>query len=97
MSKKTDDFSGMVSKKLNECDYKIALHRMCQTILLAISKFKQETGEAMVEVRTTDDEPDEELNEATGKFVKGGNKLGIYVDVTEFVDDDDDDFGDDDE
>lgn len=49
----------------------------------------------MVEVRTTDDEPDEELNEATGKFVKGGNKLGIYVDVTEFVDDDDDDFGDD--
>ena len=96
MSKKTDDFDGMVSKKLNECDYKIALHRMCQTILLAISKFKQETGEAMVEVRTTDDEPDEELNEATGKFVKGGNQVGSYVDVTESVDEDDD-FGDDDE
>lgn len=53
--------------------------RMCRDILLAIHRFKEETGELSVEIETSDGTPDAEFNEETGKFVRNGNKLSITV------------------
>lgn len=77
-----------------ETDYKIAFHSMCREILNSINKFKEATGEESVNIETYDYEYDEELNCATGKFVKPGRKLGINVYIShnkEDIGDEDDD------
>lgn len=69
-------------------DYQIAFRVMCRDILKAISDFKAATGEESVNIETYDFEYDEELNEATGKFVKPGRKLGINVYIGKYGEDD---------
>lgn len=75
-------------------DYKIEYHRLCRSVLSAVSAFKRATGVSRCCIETTDFEYDEELNEDGGVFVKPGNKLGINVyigdDASDYSETDDD-------
>lgn len=44
-------------------DYKIEYHRLCRSVLSAVSAFKRATGVSRCCIETTDFEYDEELNE----------------------------------